>query len=167
MSLQASEDALTGLANHRSLQQTLSDLCRSSRNRDRRIFSMLMIDVDHFKLYNDTFGHLEGDIVLKKIARVILVETRHADLAARYGGEEFSVILKGSTLETTLEIAERLRASIEAYPFILPNGEKLTITVSIGAAVYPDTVKQIEALKEISDQKLYEAKRTGRNKVCI
>jgi len=126
-----------------------------------------MIDIDHFKNINDTYGHIVRDEVLKKFGNVLVKTFRDIDLVSRIGGEEFTAILQELNLEKTMEVAERLRQNIETQIFSLNDGIKIQVTVSIGMALYPDTVGDIKNLKEIADNKLYEAKETGRNKVCV
>lgn len=105
--------------------------------------------------------------MLKELGRLLLKNCRDIDLVSRIGGEEFSVVLGNLSKADTLKAAERIRKSVEANIFLLSSGAQLKITVSIGAAIYPDITDDITALKEAADIKLYEAKRTGRNKVCM
>ena len=154
-------DGLTGLYIRRYFQLTLEQEFQRARRYDRK-FSLLMIDIDHFKSINDTYGHQQGDAVLKEVAKILRYQTREVDLVARYGGEEMSVILPETNLEGAMLTAEKIRSTVERYQF--PGG--LKVTVSIGAAYcdknYPPDK---EALIKLADDALYRAKETGRNKV--
>lgn len=156
---QASEDALTGLNNHRFLQQALAQMCQSRRAKN--VFSFIMADVDFFKRYNDTYGHLGGDVVLRKLALILTAEIRQVDLVARYGGEEFGIILRGTGKEEAIEVAERIREAIA-----ISNCGKTQITLSMGIATFPQDASSPGELVSKADQALYKAKRAGRNRVC-
>ena len=125
-----------------------------------RQFSVLMADVDEFKKYNDAFGHPAGDEVLKKVANILLNATRSMDCSARYGGEEFAVLLTGTAGEVATEVAERIRARVEAHEFA---GRK--ITLSIGIAEFPTDGQTADEVISNADEALYSAKRSGRNRV--
>ncbi|MDD2459087.1 MAG: GGDEF domain-containing protein, partial [Eubacteriales bacterium] len=129
--------------------------------------SLLMIDVDDFKQINDRYGHATGDYVLKELGQILLAHSRTTDFVSRIGGEEFAIILEKTPRAETIHVAERIRDSIESQSITLPDGSLLSITVSIGVAMYPDTVRDIKTLKVAADMNLYEAKHTGKNKVCI
>lgn len=152
-------DALTGLYNRRHLMGTLANEVQRSR-RLRRTFSVLMADVDHFKQYNDTHGHLAGDAALVKIAEILRKTTRGVDSVARYGGEEFLVMLLETTLATALVVAERIRARVAAEEF---DGGK--VTVSIGIAEYPPHGDTPEEIIASADAAMYQAKGEGRDRV--
>ena len=122
--------------------------------------SLLMIDIDNFKNFNDTFGHQEGDKVLKEIAKTIITSSRKEDLIARYGGEEFTVILPHADKNEAFIIAERLRENIHN----IENEKKLT--VSIGISSFPQDAYKKEELIEYADQALYKAKHEGKDRVC-
>lgn len=161
------QDALTGLANRRSLDEHLSLLWRRSC-RDRTSVALLMIDVDHFKYFNDEFGHQKGDQCLVDVAKVIdQFAGRADDLAARYGGEEFALILSGASLDDASLVANKLLAAVEAL--CLPAaGDRPFLTVSIGvAAIIPAISGEESELLRQSDEALYQAKRMGRNRVEI
>lgn len=152
-------DGLTGLVNHRALMQRLNEEgIRSQRN--SRPFTVIMTDVDHFKSYNDQFGHPEGDHVLKQVAALLKENTRTVDCVARYGGEEFAVLLPETELSDAMEVAERIRSRIESADF--PNRK---ITLSIGVAEFPRHAETTADIMVIADQALYVAKRQGRNQV--
>ncbi len=161
---QAETDGLTGLYNHRYLQEHLQlEIERGKRS--RMPLSVLMIDVDHFKLYNDAHGHPAGDEILRQLAR--LMDARRAnDLCARYGGEEFVLLLVDTDKRTALVAAERLRGRVYDHAFphedTQPGGQ---MTISIGVASYPTDATSAAALVEAADQALYQAKHEGRNRV--
>jgi len=152
-------DALTGLYNRRHLMGTLANEVQRSR-RLRRTFSVLLADVDRFKQYNDTHGHLAGDAALVTIAEILRRTTRGVDSVARYGGEEFVVMLIEAPLSTALIVAERIRARVAAEAF-----DGGPMTVSVGAAEYPAHGDTPEELIASADAAMYEAKNAGRDRV--
>jgi diguanylate cyclase (GGDEF)-like protein len=155
----SASDSLTGLSNRRVLTQRLSEeLLRSQRQ--NHTFSVLMLDVDHFKKYNDAHGHPAGDEVLKRVANILRTSTRAGDCTARYGGEEFAVLLSGKEGDAAVQLAERIRQRVEAEEF--PVGK---ITISAGIAEFPHHGHTAEAVISSADEALYEAKREGRNRV--
>ncbi|MEA2723984.1 MAG: hypothetical protein QOH59_1755 [Gemmatimonadales bacterium] len=155
----SASDSLTGLSNRRVLTQRLSEeLLRAQRQ--SHSFTVLMLDVDHFKKYNDAYGHPAGDEVLKKVANVLRSCTRAGDCTARYGGEEFAVLLSGKSGDTALQLAERIRERVAAEEFV---GGK--VTISGGIAEFPHHGHTAEAVISSADEALYEAKREGRNRV--
>ena len=154
-------DSLTGLYNRRHLMGTLASEVQRSR-RLRRAFSVLLADVDHFKQYNDTHGHLAGDAALVKIAEVFRRTTRQVDCVARYGGEEFVVMLLEANMATAVLVAERVRARVAAED--LGEGK---LTLSIGLAEYPDGGDTPEELIATADAAMYKAKSAGRNQVVV
>jgi diguanylate cyclase (GGDEF)-like protein len=160
-------DGLTGLYNHRYFQENLSsELLRAQRF--RYPVSLLMIDVDHFKNYNDKYSHPQGDSLLKEITRITKNTIRAYDIPTRYGGEEFAVILPYSDQEQALRVAERIKKNVWAQKF--PGKEardQVRVTVSIGVAAYPLNAKTKTELVGRADQALYLAKSEGRNKVCL
>ncbi len=152
-------DGLTGLSNHRALMQRLGEeVVRSKRT--ARPFAVIMADVDHFKQYNDAFGHPAGDDVLKQVAGILKEATRTVDCAARYGGEEFAVLLPETELDGVMEVAERIRARVEATQF-----PGRAITLSVGVAVFPKDSSEAAGIIAAADEALYVAKREGRNQV--
>ena len=152
-------DSLTGLSNRRVLTDRLAEeLVRSQRQ--NHSFTVLMMDVDHFKKYNDAHGHPAGDEVLKRVASILRTSTRAGDCTARYGGEEFAVLLSGKGAEAALQLAERIRERVAEEEF--PAGG---ITISAGIAEFPDHGHTAEAVISSADEALYEAKREGRNRV--
>jgi diguanylate cyclase (GGDEF)-like protein len=154
-------DGLTGLLNRRYLEERLAEEIKRS-NRYGYPMSFMMVDVDHFKSYNDTFGHAEGDKALKMVADCFRETLRSADIAARYGGEEFSILLPQTTVHEAETIAERLREHVAAIEF--PNRQ---ITVSIGIAGCCLELNSTHELIVAADNALYEAKRKGRNNVQV
>jgi diguanylate cyclase (GGDEF)-like protein len=152
-------DGLTGLANRRFLVQQLNEEALRFR-RTKKEFSVLMADVDHFKQYNDTFGHPAGDEVLKKVARILQTAAREVDCVARYGGEEFCVMLPETSTTGAAILAERICERVAAAEF---PGQK--ITVSIGVASLPANGHTPDAVIAAADEALYQAKHEGRNRV--
>lgn len=129
--------------------------------------SVLMLDIDFFKRFNDTYGHACGDVVLQMVAKVVQQNTRNQDMAARYGGEEFVVMLCDTPAPTAEKIAERIRTSIENLD-ILYDGQHLNLTISIGVAEYTPAIdKTAKNLVDRADKALYNSKQTGRNKVSV
>jgi diguanylate cyclase (GGDEF)-like protein len=151
-------DSLTGLSNHRALMQRLNDE-ESRFAKEKRVFSVLVGDVDHFKQYNDAFGHPAGDEVLKAIADIMRASTRKVDCCARYGGEEYVIVLPDTAPAEALEVAEHIRARVAAKKF---SGRK--ITLSIGVAAFPEDADDAEAIIAVADEALYQAKREGRDR---
>lgn len=163
---QANTDGLTGLLNHRRFQEKLTlELQRCLRQ--EHPLSVLMIDVDHFKSYNDYHGHPRGDHVLREVASIFKQSLRDLDLVARYGGEEFAVVLLDTPAGAAALVAEKLRAAVEEYPF--PGAELSQplgrLTISVGVASFPeDGLSPVEIL-DAADRALYRAKDRGRNGV--
>ena len=160
-------DGLTGLANARHFRQALGrELDRVARTGEGA--ALLLLDLDHFKRINDTYGHPAGDRALRAVADAIANCVRPMDVVARTGGEEFAVILPNSTPALAGIAAERLRSRVAAMEIDLPAGEKVHMTVSIGgAAVAPWERIPPERLVELADAHLYEAKHHGRNRVSL
>src|SRR5205085_1894464 len=153
----ARTDELTSLPNFRAFRERIDiEIERASRYPES--FGMLVLDLDRFKKFNDTFGHLAGNDALQRVARVIRETVRTVDFAARYGGEEFAVIVPEIDLASLTAIAERIRANVEAL------GD---MTVSIGAALFPQDGKDAESLFHSADERLYAAKRGGRNRAIM
>ena len=157
-------DSLTGTFSRRyCLERLKEEIDRSAKFNLN--FSILMIDIDHFKKYNDSFGHLVGDVILKDLSSIIKESIRSVDLVGRFGGEEFLVILPQTTKDATLITASRIQNSI-LNRHISAYDETLTITVSIGCSSFPDDSRELTELIDRADFALYRAKKTGRNKVC-
>jgi diguanylate cyclase (GGDEF)-like protein len=157
-------DGLTGANNKRFLLEALEREIPRAR-RHQRPLSLGMFDIDHFKKVNDTFGHLAGDYVLKELATLVRTRLRPDDVLARYGGEEFCIALPETPREGAVAISEQVRGLIEKHRFVFEN-EEIPVTVSIGVAQLEDHWDVLAFLK-CADEKLYEAKRGGRNKVCF
>ncbi len=156
-------DGLTQVHVKRYLLESLDkELMRARRH--ARDLSFLMLDIDHFKKINDLHGHLAGDYVLKEVARIIQQRIRRDEVLARYGGEEFAVILPETTLEGARALADGLREKIEESRFVF-QGETIRVTISIGVAMLHDDDKASLDLIRRADEKLYAAKRAGRNRV--
>jgi diguanylate cyclase (GGDEF) domain len=157
-------DSLTGLFNHRYFYERLSEeISRASRF--GKNLSLLMLDIDNFKNFNDTFGHQAGDSVLTTVSRIIMENVRSIDIVSRYGGEEVAIILPGTDIEGAKIIAERIRQGIQAYTFHF-NQQKTSITASIGLVCYPvDSTIRSDLVRK-ADQALYWVKNHGRNAIC-
>jgi len=157
-------DGLTKLYNHRFFQDSLKrEFARCQRHQTP--LSLALLDIDHFKRFNDTYGHQQGDVVLQELARTLRGQVRSLDIVARYGGEEFAVIMPDAPLEVAARVAERLRAAVENHPVAGPEGP-LPVTISLGVASVPHA--QISAPAELiaaADRALYRAKENGRNRV--
>ncbi|HJQ12239.1 MAG TPA: diguanylate cyclase [Gemmatimonadaceae bacterium] len=158
LELLSTTDSLTGLSNHRSLMKRLDDEVARFR-KERKGFSVLVGDVDHFKQFNDAFGHPAGDEVLQTIAEIMRDSTRKTDCCARYGGEEFVIVLPDTAVADAMDTAEHIRARVAAKKF---NGRKMTL--SIGVATFPDDADDAEAIIAVADEALYQAKREGRDR---
>jgi len=161
----ASRDGLTGLYNYRTFFSMLKEEIARAERYNHPV-SLLMLDIDHFKRINDTYGHPAGDAVLKGLSDLLMSQARSIDRVCRYGGEEFTVILSETDVIMAMSIAERLRAAVERQSFDTGSGKTIGITVSIGVAAYPLHVNSPEGLVKFSDIALYAAKGGGRNRVC-
>ncbi|MBI5233375.1 MAG: diguanylate cyclase [Deltaproteobacteria bacterium] len=157
-------DGLTGLYNHRHFKTELEKALKRAE-RFKRPFSLLLADIDHFKLYNDTYGHPEGDTALKAVAKVCSAGAREVDIAARYGGEEFVLILTETSHEDALVVAERLRKKVEDENIPFEAETRGRITLSIGVASFPANGFDMASLITKADKALYKAKAGGRNMV--
>lgn len=162
-------DRLTGLYNY---SFCIDKLTEDKKRSDRygTFFSLVMVDIDFFKVFNDKFGHEAGNEALKKIAEIISKSTRNVDVVCRYGGEEFAILLPQANTEGALALAERIRQTIESTEFCFDSeGSKITqrLTVSAGIAVYPFDAKSESELIVNADSALYQAKLAGRNKICV
>ena len=165
MQRQAVTDELTGLFNHRRFQEVIS----TEVERTKRFGSdmgLIMLDIDNFKRVNDTYGHMQGDLVLREVARVLRESSREVDEPARYGGEEMAVALPQTDLDGAFQFAERVREKIESLELpILDGGGTLYVTASFGAAALTriETADK-DALVAAADAALYRAKRAGKNR---
>ncbi|MGH7503483.1 MAG: diguanylate cyclase [Longimicrobiales bacterium] len=158
-------DGLTGLYNHRHIHGLLrEEFERSSRTSEA--LSVAMLDLDHFKSVNDTYGHQAGDSVLQQLADILRVTARDVDRLGRYGGEEFLAILPATSADGAEVFVERVRAAVERHPFHIGRDEPLGMTISGGVATYPhEAVWSTEMLIRRADEALYAAKARGRNRV--
>ncbi|MFL6549881.1 MAG: diguanylate cyclase [Povalibacter sp.] len=156
-------DGLTNVSNRKQLDTLLSEEIPRARRHGRDL-SLLMLDIDHFKQINDSYGHLTGDSVLRGLANILQKRLRPNDKLGRYGGEEFCAILPETNLSSAVRIAEELRALVAAHSFVAEMTE-LRVTMSVGVAAL-NGVMQAEQLYKSADEMLYEAKRTGRNRVA-
>lgn len=158
-------DSLTGLYNRKHFMEVLAgEVARFRRNKCP--FTVMMIDTDHFKKYNDTFGHQMGDALLKKIAAIFTKSLRNVDYASRYGGDEFIILLTEVEKERALEVAERIRGLVAAET-LSHDTDRVAVTVSIGVAAFPEHGDTPEAIIASADGALYHAKRNGRNRVVL
>lgn len=161
----ATVDVLTGLLNRRALFERLDAEIERSRRYDTSL-SLAMIDLDHFKAINDSFGHAAGDAVLSSVGEIIKASIRSSDIAARYGGEEMCVVLPQTTAEGAYALAESLRQQIEEST-ITVDGKTITVTASIGIAAWQVNFKDARQILVSADEALYTAKRAGRNRTMI
>jgi two-component system, cell cycle response regulator len=158
-------DGLTEVHNKRFFHEMLErEASRSQRY--ERTFCIVLFDIDHFKKINDTFGHLAGDAVLRQLGVIVRGRVRRDDIVARVGGEEFAILLPEVGATGGVEAARKLRASIEDATFQF-EGTVIPVTISLGVAEWKPGVADAQELMKIADEKLYEAKRTGRNRVCV
>ena len=164
---QTNIDSLTNLWNHGYFQYKLSDEIKKTKE-TLQTLSLIMLDIDYFKNYNDSLGHQLGDEILIQIAKILKESSRRLDYVCRYGGEEFAVILPQTNKHEATKLAERMRLNIQNYNFrkeeIQPEKK---ITVSIGLATFPEDSQNKDQLISCADTALFEAKKTGKNKVCI
>lgn len=163
LNARARTDDLTALPNFRAFRERIDvEIARALRYAQR--FGVLVLDLDRFKQYNDRFGHLAGNDALQRVARVIRETVRAVDFPARYGGEEFAVIVPLADAGALARLAERIRANVES---LAAPADGAPVTISIGAAIHPADGASAEALFHTADERLYEAKRLGRNRVVI
>jgi len=161
----ATRDSLTGLNNVRKFDELLRRSVAVAEGK-REDLALMFIDIDHFKNVNDTYGHPAGDEVLRQLGRILESSSRMIDVPSRNGGEEFSILLPVCPPDLAGRIAENVRRAVEAHPFALPDGTVIHLTVSIGLAGYHARVPSADALVKQADEALYDAKRSGRNRVC-
>jgi diguanylate cyclase (GGDEF)-like protein len=166
----AFHDPLTGTHNRRSFMQTLTQEVHRVQ-RTGEVAALLMLDIDHFKRVNDTYGHDAGDDVLKHLVGVLQAGLRRLDMLARLGGEEFAVLLPATQMTGALELAERMRLAVEKNPAVLRDqmgqpGKTVVYTISIGVAVLDANAPSADDVLKRADHAMYQAKSTGRNRVC-
>ena len=160
----ATTDGLTELYNHRFFQEQMKnnvELC----NKQNKNFSLLYMDIDFFKKFNDTYGHQAGDAVLKHVAKTLKACVRNEDFVCRYGGEEMAIILNNANREVAVSIAQKICKTIADKSYELTPDLEVKITISIGVSSYPENGKTPTELIEYADKCLYQAKENGRNQV--
>jgi diguanylate cyclase (GGDEF)-like protein len=162
---QSIRDSLTGLFNRRYLEETLKrEISRAKRK--QYSLGIIMIDIDHFKSFNDTFGHDGGDVLLRELSRILQRNIRREDIACRYGGEEFVLILPDASLENTQRRAEQMREAVKNLKLYYLNHPLGEVTISSGVAIYPDHGLTEEDVLRAADKALYRAKSEGRDRVA-
>lgn len=156
-------DGLTEIYNQRHFADSLDNELERAKRYNREL-SLLMIDIDHFKKVNDSFGHRAGDYILKKLADIFVKRSRRVDYVCRYGGEEFSIILPEVDIMGAFKFANTLKESVAAHKFNFEN-EDIAITISVGVSDIMEGIQSTEELIETADRRLYLAKKMGRNRV--
>lgn len=159
-------DFLTGLSNAKSFDLALNNVIHHAIHKKEPL-SCLMIDIDFFKKINDTYGHAAGDMVLQELARKLKEASPEHGVIGRVGGEEFCILLTKCKREVAYTLATKINDIIQYHPISIEQEKPIYITISIGVANYPESTKDLNQLKELSDMALYDAKHSGRNKVCI
>jgi diguanylate cyclase (GGDEF)-like protein len=163
---QSIRDPLTGMFNRRYMEETVErEILRAKRNNEA--IGVIMIDIDHFKLFNDTFGHQAGDALLTTLGHFFLSHVRGEDVACRYGGEEFILVMPGAKPEPTLKRAEDLREKVHNIDATFHGQSLGKVTLSMGVANYPANGTTLESLIQRADQALYQAKVEGRDRVVV
>jgi len=157
-------DGLTQIFNKRYFLETLEREV-SRCHRYGRSLSLAMMDIDHFKQVNDTYGHLAGDYVLKQLASAVKTKIRREDVFSRYGGEEFAIILPEIELAGAVATAEKVRKVVEKQKFVFEE-QTMPVTISIGVAAIRSDISEMQTLLKLADERLYDAKQKGRNRVC-
>jgi diguanylate cyclase (GGDEF)-like protein/PAS domain S-box-containing protein len=164
--LQSVRDPLTGLFNRRYMEESLEREIRRAARKNKSV-GAIMVDLDHFKRFNDTFGHEAGDMLLREFGNLARAKTRKEDIACRYGGEEFLIIMPEATLENTQRRAEELREAVKHLELTSGGRPIGMVTASLGVAAFPDHAQTVEALVRVADAALYEAKHSGRDRVLV
>jgi diguanylate cyclase (GGDEF)-like protein len=163
--MESIRDPLTGLFNRRYMEESLEREARRAKRHDTSI-GIIMLDIDHFKSFNDVYGHDAGDMVLQELGLFLQRNTRGEDIACRYGGEEFLLIMPEAPLDNVIQRAKDLHAGIRNLKIIY-HGQPLRITVSIGVAVLPHHSSNVRELVKVADLAMYQAKRSGRDHVMV
>jgi diguanylate cyclase (GGDEF)-like protein len=163
---QATTDRMTGLFSHHYFEKTLDEELERAR-RYKATFSLVMFDIDHFKKFNDTYGHLQGDRIIREISQILCKSIRQVDFPARYGGEEFALILPAVDIKGARVVAERLRKKVETFEFPSSDGgAPLHVTISVGVTEFdPDNAYAPSEIIREADRALYQSKEAGRNRV--
>lgn len=161
---QAERDAVTGLFNHRTLQKRLEEECLRAR-RSGGHFSLIMMDLDGFKLFNDTYGHPGGDEALRTVSSLLQTTLRESDIIGRYGGDEFMAILPDTRSKAAVKLCERVRGVLNERPFVTADGESIPLRMSFGVAAYPDDARRVNELIALADAALYGSKQRGGDRV--
>ena len=162
----ATHDGLTALFNRKEIERGLNLECERAGRLGGHL-SVIMLDIDHFKKVNDTYGHPAGDEALRVVSGVIRRTIRKTDIAGRYGGEEFIILVPGVSCDGAQKLAERLGAAIKAAPIPVNENRTITVTVSIGISCFSSEKNSLESLVKGADEALYQAKEAGRDRVCI
>ena len=166
LQLLATTDTLTGILNRRAFLEQAEHIFKTSQRYNNSL-TLLMLDLDYFKAINDQYGHLSGDKVLTRFAQTVTLELRDSDVFGRLGGEEFCVLLQQASREDAISAAERIRQHVQDLVLHATSGEPFHLTVSIGVATNLESDKKLGKLLERADKALYEAKRSGRNRVML
>jgi diguanylate cyclase (GGDEF)-like protein len=161
----ATVDELTGIANRRAYHCGFEAMLDRARRRESSLY-LVLCDIDYFKRINDRYGHPFGDLVLQQVAKMFHRVVRTNDLAARTGGEEFAILLEDTDLEGAWSVAERLRALVAEQQLPVA-GERVSVTISLGIAAFPQDANSMEKLVSCADQALYDAKAKGRNRTVV
>jgi len=160
----AERDPLTGLFNHRGIHRRLAGEALRTQQSDSQL-SLVMIDLDDFKVLNDTYGHVAGDSVLRQVSDAIRAVLRHADLAGRVGGDELLLVLPNTGPEGALQFGERIRTALASRPYLTPEGVSIPVYLSLGVATMPDDAQSVGELIEVADANLYSSKEHGGNRI--
>lgn len=162
----ATRDDLTGALNKKAILDLIKEEFGRSQLKGLQL-AVLMFDIDHFKMTNDTFGHIAGDYVLRETSNLIKNKMiRQQDALGRYGGEEFALVLRETPLRIAVDVAERIRSTIEKYNYTF-DGRQIPVTISVGVVSLDSTTKSHDDLISLADKALYDAKNQGRNRVCV
>lgn len=160
----ATTDGLTDLYNHRYFQEQIRMQVENSKRYNTN-FSLIIIDIDFFKKFNDNFGHQSGDAVLRQVAQTLKRNVRATDIVCRYGGEEMSIILPNTDKEIAYSTAQKIRERVANHKFKLSNGNEANVTISLGVSTFPFDGETAPEIIEAADKRLYNAKNSGRNQV--
>ena len=162
--LLATTDGLTELYNHRYFQEQMKMIVEQSK-RYELPFSLIIVDIDYFKKFNDTFGHQAGDAVLRQVAQLLKQSVRATDIVCRYGGEEMSIILPNTAKEISFSTAQKICKRVAEKRFRLNNYQESNVTISLGVASFPEDGLTPSEIIDIADKRMYQSKKNGRNQV--